>query len=84
MYVLVDDKVRCHCFPQETFEKEFAAPAMKSWALLHTLGSHYSMYRFLRGPTCTPVTPGHNPRGQREVSKAYDPYSSKEAVTQTL
>lgn len=67
----VHDKVRCHCFPQETFEKGFAALATNSWALLHTLDSHYSMYRFLRSPTChssdtwhptAPVDRGRFPR----------------------
>lgn len=44
---------------------------MKSWALLHTPGSHYSMYRFLRSSTChssdtwhptAPVDRGRFPR----------------------
>lgn len=44
---------------------------MKSWTLLHTLGSHYSTYRFLKSPTChssdtwhpaAPVDRGRFPR----------------------
>lgn len=72
-FLCVHDKVRCHCFPQETFEKGFVALAMKSWALLHTLGSHCSTYRFLRSPTCHssgtwhPAAPGDRGRFPRSM-----------------